>query len=543
MTGGRGYTGAETSEEAVRGFSSGFGAACAVLLLGGMAVAAPGKAMAQNEGACIGLAAPGQFPDTTVASAKLVAANPARKLPAFCEVSAMIRPEPGSNIGVIFRLPEGWNGKFYGIGGGGFVGNLTTQGAAPGLAKGYATAGTDTGHPGTGNADGDFLIDRPGHVNPVELADFGWRAIHLMTTVGKAVTAAYYGRMPTRAYYQGCSTGGREGLTEVQRYPDDYDGVIAGAPVYDLRVQTSALFRIQDFHKDPASNLVPGQAEMINRAVLDACDAADGLKDGIVNNPGACRWDPGVLQCKAGASGAQCLTAKQVAAVRASYAGVKTSKRAVAAWPLARGGELEWPARSIGGEPKNPFGSNHTLGARYLFYFLYGDPDREWTGITPDEAMADLAASPVAKAFQANDPDISRFVKRGGKLLLYHGSYDPGPSPVGTLDYMDKARRVTAAKLGLAPASLDKDMRLFMATGVYHCRGGPGPDQFDLLAAVSDWVENGRAPERIVATKANAPISRPMCVWPALPRYKGAGDPDSEASFACAAPAAAAKKG
>jgi feruloyl esterase len=438
---------------------------------------------------------------------------------------------------VLLRLPDGWNGKFFGVGGGGFSGNLTLQAAAPGLSKGYATAGTDTGHSTTASTNGDFLLDRKGHVNPVQLADFGWRSIHLMTTVGKAVTARYYGRPVVRAYYQGCSTGGRQGLTEVQRYPDDYDGVIAGAPVYDLRVQTSALFRIQDFHKDPASNLVPGQAEMINKAALDACDADDGLKDGIINNPMACRWDPAAVACKPGQAGAQCLTPKQVAAVRASYAGVKTSKGQVAAWPLSRGGELEWRGRSIGG-PRNPYGTNHTLGARYLFYFLYGDPDRAWTGITPDAVMADLAASPVAKAFQANNPDISPFVKRGGKLLLWHGGYDPGPSPVGTLDYLTRAKAATAAKLGTTAAALDKDMRFFVATGVYHCRGGPGPDQFDLLGAMDEWVEHGKAPDRIVATKAGAPITRPLCAWPALPRYSGSGDPNSAANFVCRAPSA-----
>lgn len=505
----------------------------------GLLAGTPDPAHAQTD-ACAALTAPGQFPDTTVVSAKKVAAE--RNLPNFCEVEATIRPEPGSTIGVVYRLPDGWNGKFYGVGGGGFSGNVSIQAAAPGLAKGYATAGTDTGHATTASNSGDFLIDRKGQVNPVQLADFGWRSIHLMTTVGKAVANRYYARPVTRAYFQGCSTGGRQGLTEVQRYPDDYDGVIAGAPVYDLRVQTSALFRIQDFHKDPASNLLPSHAVLINQAALDACDLQDGLKDGIINNPPACRWDPVSLACKPGQAPAQCLTPKQVAAVRASYAGVRTAKGQVAAWPLARGGELEWPARSIGGAPDNPYGSNHTLGARYLFYFLYGDPDRAWTAITPDAVMADLAASPVAKAFQANDPDVSTFVKRGGKLMLWHGGYDPGPSPAGTLDYLAKAKAATAAKLGTTPASLDKSMRFFVATGVYHCRGGPGPDQFDLLGAMDAWVDEGKAPDRILATKANAPISRPLCAWPALPRYSGSGDPNSEASFVCRAPAPAGRK-
>jgi feruloyl esterase len=510
-------------------------------LLGVITGAEPARAETLADAACTGLTAPGQFLDTTVTSAKMVPANTAQKLPAYCEISAMVRPEPGSNIGVVFRLPEGWNGKFFGIGGGGFIGNLTLQGATPGLMKGYATAGTDTGHPSTDGTDGSFLLDRPGHVNPIAVADFGFRAIHLMTTVGKAVANTYYGRPVSKAYYQGCSTGGREGLAEVQRYPDDYDGVIAGAPVYDLRVQTSALFRIQAFHQDPASTLTAEQVGIVNKAVLANCDTADGLKDGIINDPMACKWDPAALRCKAGESGAHCLTPAQVKAVRISYSGVKAKNGAVAAWPLARGSEMDWINRSIGGQPNNPYGSNHTLGARYLFFLLYGDPDKAWMNLTPDQVMGDLAKSKVIKEFSADNPDISQFVKKGGKLLLYHGGYDPGPSPVGTLAYFNQAQAVTAAELGVPIEALNKDVRLFMATGVYHCRGGPGPDQFDLLSAMETWAELGQAPERIVATKANSPISRPMCAWPALPHYKGEGDPNAEASFACAAPAASTK--
>ena len=504
-------------------------------VLAGLCVVMPGQARAQDS--CSALSMPGQFPDTSVSSAKMVATDPARKLPAYCEVRATIHPVEGSNIGVVYRLPEGWNGKFYGVGGGGFAGNVGLNAAADGLVKGYATAGSDTGHPGTANEDGDFLIDRRGHVNPVQLADFTYRAIHLMTTVGKAMVARYYGRPETRAYFQGCSTGGRQGLTEVQRYPDDYDGVIAGAPVYDLRVQSTMLFRTQAFHKDPASNLIAGQPELINKAVLSACDANDGLKDGIINNPMACRWDPGVLQCKPGETpSATCLGAKQVRTVRTMYSGVKIKDGRIAAWPSARGSELDWTVRSIGGTMENPLGSNRSLGTRYLFYVLYGDPDRDWSAPTAHGIVEALARSPEARVYQANQPDVAAFIKRGGKLLLYHGGYDPGPSSVGTLDYLRKARTVTAAKLGKSQASLNEDMRLFIVTGMGHCRGGPGPDQFDLLTPMEDWVEHGRAPKRIVATKAGAPISRPICAWPALPQYKGTGEPSQEASFVCRTP-------
>jgi feruloyl esterase len=471
--------------------------------------------------------------NTTIESATMVEADGEKKLPAFCEVRALIQPVPQSHIQVVYRLPDDWNGKFLGVGGGGFAGDITLATAAAGLSKGYAVAGTDTGHPTTSSTDGSFMIDRPGHVDPVQLADFGYRAIHLMTTVGKAVVSEYYGRGTSRAYFQGCSTGGRQGFTEVQRFPEDYDGVISGAPVYDMRVQTSGIFRLQAFHQRPGSLITTQQLEAVHRAVLDACDASDGARDGIISDPLACGWDPSALTCKAGDSSATCLTPEQVEAVRRSYDGAKSANGQVAAWPLMRGGELAWQARSLGGTADNPLGQNYSLSVRYLMTFVYGDVDHPWKATTADEIVQDVEASPVVKQFQATNPDVSAFFKRGGKWLIWHGLQDPGPSPLGTLEYFEAVKVATEKTLHDGNFDLDQHMRFFLAPGVFHCRGGPGPDQFDMLASIDNWVEQGAAPDRIIATKANSNLSRPLCPFPKTARYIGTGDIDAAASFAC----------
>jgi feruloyl esterase len=493
---------------------------------------ASGYAIA-NEAACVALKKQDSVPDLTVISAKMVAADPKQQLAPFCEVIAEIKPTAGSNIGVVFRLPEEWNGKFLGIGGGGFSGDVTLSGAAHGLSKGYAVAGTDTGHPSSSITDGAFMIDKPGHVNPIQLADFGYRSIHLMTTTGKTLVAKYYGRQQARAYFEGCSTGGRQGFSEVQRYPEDYDGVISGAPVYDLRVQTSGLFRLQALRKDPDSLVTYQQLDLIHNAVNEACDKADGVRDRIISDPLSCKWDPAALACRPGEEGPACLSAKQVAAVRQSYDGTKSSAGEIAAWPLMRGSELAWGPRSIGGTPDNPLGQNYSLSIRYLMTFLYGDADHPWKTAAADQIMSDLNASPVAKAFQSNNPDASSFIKRGGKWLMWHGLQDPGPSPLGTIEYFQAARKVTSQVLNISESDIGDKMRLFLAPGVYHCRGGPGPDQFDMLSAIDAWVDQGKVPDSILATKANSDLSRPLCPYPTAAHYNGEGDTKSARSFLC----------
>jgi feruloyl esterase len=494
-------------------------------LASGLLLAAVCAPAAQAAGTpCANFAADSSFPIAKITSAELVAA--AKGLPAFCEIKGVASPTPGSHIGVVYRLPEAWNGKLLGIGGGGWAGNVTLQAAAEGLTKGYAVAETDAGHSGADGLNMAWSLTADGKRNVDTTDDFAWRAVHVMTVLGKQVLDLYYGKPADKAYFQGCSTGGRQGLMEVQRFPEDYDGVISGDPVYDFTVQTSAVMRTQFFHADPESNLLPAQANLVNKAVLDACDGLDGLKDGIITDPRACRWDPASLQCKAGQSLPDCLTAKQVATVRKAYEGLKTASGRVVAWPLMRGGEMDWVGRSIG-NPRAPLGLNAALGSQAMQFFIYDDPKRDLLTMAPDAMVGDIDANPFTPIYEAKDPDIRKFAARGGKLLLYHGIYDPGPSVLSTIRYFEAAR----AKLG----GRAQDVQLYLAPGVYHCRGGPGVDEFDSLDALDTWVATQTPPALIPASNKTSGIERPLCPYPALPVYDGKGDPKALKSFACKA--------
>ena len=484
----------------------------AAALCAGLVLAAPESALAKDD--CAAMTAPGLFDHTAVTSARAVAADPAKKTPGYCEITAVVTPTPGSTIGVVYRLPETWNGKMLGLGGGGWAGNVRIETAAPGLAQGYATAQTDGGHATTGPWDTAWAA------NPESITDFSYRAIHLMTAVGKQVVARYYGKPQSKAYYQGCSTGGRQGLMEVQRFPDDYDGVIAGAPVYNLLVQISAVLRDKTFNA--SRGFTADQLKLVNDTVLKACDAKDGLADGIITDPTACKWDPAEIQCKAGAPGPGCLSEGQVTALRTVYDGIRQVDGRTAAWPLSRGGETGWSLFIQTSSDKPDTSNGGGFGG--LRAQLTGDPNFDIGKFDPDRDLAKVRSSAFARGYEANDPAIGAFT-RHGKLLMWHGWYDPGPSPVGTITYFNQVK-------GSVPDAAS-NVRLFLAPGVYHCGGGPGPDQIDLVGALDRWVETGQAPATLLATKRNAKISRPLCPYPAEPHYKGSGDPDDAASFEC----------
>jgi feruloyl esterase len=303
---------------------------------------------------------------TTIVSAANVPTDSAAQAPAHCEVHATITPVAGSKIGAVYRLPTGWNGKVLGLGGGGFAGSVRAESAAEGLGRGYAVIQNDLGHASASALDPSFAVDDTGKRNAEGIVDFGHRATHLATVIGKQVVERFYGREPERAYWQGCSTGGRQGLAEVQRYPDDYDGVIAGAPVYTPVTYSNAMLRVQMFHAHAESNLAPEHVPLIRDAVLAACDAYDGVADGILTDPRRCAWDPAELQCAASqASKAACLSPAQVETVRRAYSGVQMKDGRYAAMPLMRGGESDWVARMIG-TPNQPRGVNALLGCNPL---------------------------------------------------------------------------------------------------------------------------------------------------------------------------------
>lgn len=475
---------------------------------------------------CGPLTAKPSFAATTLVSATPVAATD--EMPAFCEVQATIAPVPGSKIGAVYRLPAEWNGKVLGLGGGGFAGNLRVEAAAEGLRRGYAVLQNDMGHPSPSALDPSFALDADGRRNIEGIVDFGHRATHLATVVGKDVATRLYGRAPERAYWQGCSTGGRQGLAEVQRYPDDYDGVVAGAPVYTPITYANAMLRVQMFHARPGSNLTAAQVPLIRAAVLAACDLDDGVADGILTDPRTCSWDPAALACSASAAPqADCLSSEQVETVRRAYAGVQMKNGRYAAMPLMRGGESDWVARMVG-TPQQPRGMNAVLGAPFMASIVKADRNYDFMTFDPERDWAELDGGIAAAEVHQQEPNIAPFVARGGKLLLWHGFNDPGPSPLSTIAYYD-------AVLERVPAAKDS-MRLFLLPGVLHCSGGTGPDQFDSLTALENWVERGVAPTQMIATKQDSPLSRPLCPYPALPRYKGTGDSNAATSFECAVP-------
>jgi feruloyl esterase len=479
-------------------------------------------AVRADERACAALAHSRAFPATVIEAAQYRVADGVAKLPAYCEVTGVVRAVPKSAVQVVLRLPEGWNGKLIGFGGGGWAGNVTLEVAAPGLQKGYATAQTNGGHEAQAVFDTSWARD-----NPVAMTDFSHRAVHLMTATAKRVVARYYGRAVRRSYFQGCSTGGRMGMMETQRYPWDYDGVIAGAPVYNLTVQMMGVLRNRPF-RAPGAAIGAVPMQRVHAAALAACDALDGLADGIVTDPRRCDWDPATLACPAGQAGDDCLGPAQLAALRSAYATVRDADGIVGNWGLTRGGEAGWMPFVQAQPDGPPNAATGDLGE--LKVYMFGRADYDVAAFDPAQDQTALHATRFAREYEAAQAELAPYLRRGGKLLLWHGFDDPGPSPYATIDYFERARRVNGAGAAI---------RLFVAPGVYHCRGGPGPDEFDLVDAMDAWVESGKAPQSIAARNSQSGAERPLCAWPALPYYKGSGDPGKLASFACRAPASA----
>lgn len=437
-------------------------------------------------------------------------------VPAHCRVAAVLQPSPDSHIEMELWMPaENWNGKFLAVGNGGWAGNIETGAMATGLAKGYATASNDTGHKG-GSAS--FVVD-----HPERLIDFGYRSMHEMAIKSKALIQAFYSREPQLSYYQGCSTGGRQGLMEAQRYPADFDAIIAGAPVNNMvHLNVQSVARQVDMLREPASILPPAKLTLFANAVMNACDAKDGVKDGIISNPQACHFDPKELQCKA-SDGPDCLTAAQVETARRGWEAVKT-KKGEAVYPGSAPGFEMGYRMPTPGAPVNPLYADMP---RFV-----GHQDANWDAMTFD-LDADLALAMKNAAFvESTDPDLAKFKARGGKLLLYHGWADPGPSPQNTINYLN----AVAAKLG---GSQDDWMRLYLMPGMGHCGGGVGPDRADFLTAMEGWREKGEAPASIVADRAanqnRTEMTRPLCPYPQLVKYNGTGSTDDAKNFACAA--------
>jgi feruloyl esterase len=460
---------------------------------------------------------------------------------AFCRVALTLKPSTDSDIKVEVWLPStGWNGKFQGVGNGGFAGSIDYQELAMAVSKGYSAAATDTGHeadPG----DAQWALNHPD-----KILDFGYRAIHETADRAKAVIKAFYGNAPKRSYFNSCSDGGREALMEAQRFPADYDGIVAGAPAsYWTHLMTQLTYNMQAI-STPASYISSAKLRAIEDNALNQCDALDGVKDGVIENPTICRPDLKPLLCQ-GADTNECLTQPQLDALAKIYAGPKTSSGQQVIPGLLPGGEAEptgWGAWIAGPRPGSSM--QYAFGTNFFKYMVYNDPNWDYKDSTVDHNLS-LADDKLAGILNATDPDLKKFRARGGKLILYHGWADAAIPPQNTVSYYESI----VSRMGEKESA--SFVRLFMVPGMEHCSSyGAGVSMFvlnpvplsdadhDLAAAVERWVEQGLAPERIVAGKpksmadgANFSRTRPLCAWPRTAHYNGTGSTDDAANFIC----------
>jgi feruloyl esterase len=441
--------------------------------------------------------------------------NAFKSLPAFCRVAATLAPTSDSDIKIEVWLPAAnWNGKFQAVGNGGWAGTISYPAMAKALSQGYATASTDTGHATPG---GSFAM---GH--PQKLIDYGYRSVHEMTVQAKAIVAAFYPNGAARSYWNGCSTGGKQALMEAQRYPADYDGIIAGAPAnYMSHLQVWSLWVPKAVHESEASYIPPAKYPLIHKAVLDACDALDGVKDGVIEDPTRCRFDPKALECTGGDTSA-CLTAAQVTAARKLYEPATNPRTGLKIFPgLERGSEMGWGGLA-GPQPMG-------IPTDTFKYVVHENPAWDWNTMDFDTDTAALEKN-FAGVVDATSPDLSAFMNRGGKLLMYHGWNDQLIAPRNSIDYFNNVLYT----MGMAKTA--DAMRLYMVPGMTHCSGGDGTSNFDMVAEMENWVERGKAPDRIIASRTNPDRTRPLCPYPQMAVYKGSGRTDEAANFSCGIP-------
>jgi feruloyl esterase len=448
-----------------------------------------------------------ELKNTTITLAAVVGALPnSLKAPPFCRVAATLTPSSDSDIKMEVWLPvEGWNGKLRSNGNGGWSGSIAPATMAAGVQRGYVSAMTDTGHEG---GSGSFAL---GH--PEKLIDFGYRSTHEMTVVAKAIVRAYYGEAPKLSYFTGCSAGGRQALMEAQRFPEDYEGVVAGSPGLNWSGRAMLAIAIaQAVHTDEASYIPPAKYPLIHDAVLASCDALDGVEDGVIENPMRCKFDPKELECKSG-DGPGCLTSAQVQAVRTIYSPQRSFPG------FEPGSELGW--QTMAG-PKV-----FTIGLDLFRYVVFGDANWDFHQFDFNRDVARTEKASVN--LNAMDPDLGKFAARGGRLIQYHGWNDPQIAPEASVLYYKKVLDTMKDVSGF--------YRLFMVPGMAHCGGGEGTSSFDMLTALEQWVEQKKAPEQVAAARVRdgkTDRTRPLCPFPQVAKYKGSGSTDEDANFACA---------
>lgn len=490
--------------------------------------------------------------------------NQKDKLPGHCLVHGLIQPAVQFEL----RLPDNWNGKFFMVGNGGYLGVFFDQ--SYGLSRGYATASTDTGHRGS---DPKFALN-----NRSAEIDFAYRAVHVTVVVAKQLIEKFYGRKPTFSYYRGCSTGGRQGLMEVQRFPDDFDGWSIGAPIYDYTYKQTynAAWVTQALFANDRKGYVPrSKLKTLGKVVYQQCDMLDGIEDGIIDDPRKCNFDPHkhLQQCTSNEKSNDCFSEAQLEAISKIYDGpgadiypghVKGAEWLDAApgklsggWDVYFTGILKPPKgakNTIGQMDRDPYGGSEFKAVQLrnavsFFKYLAFEKDQPDYDVFKDldfEKVPDV--SYMAAMMNAMDTDLNHIYASNKKIILWHGWADVGLNPIRTIQYYDAVKE----KVGLD--KIKDFLRLFMVPGMYHCEGGPGPDIFDDLSALEQWVEMDKTPVQITAYKTKgandfyphrAPVkgtdkstiirSRPLCAYPRIARYKGEGSIDEANSFKCLA--------
>ncbi|MGA8532334.1 MAG: tannase/feruloyl esterase family alpha/beta hydrolase [Acidobacteriaceae bacterium] len=492
-----------------------------------------------------------QLPNTSITLAEavtsgtldLAGAPPLSDLPAFCRVAGELHPTPDSRIRFEVWLPaQGWNGRLLGTGNGGFAGSIYYQQFASYLKRGFAVSGTDAGHQAE-STDASWAFDHPEKVK-----DFGWRAIHLTAETAKQITDTYYGEPANKSYFDACSDGGREALMEAQRFPGDYDGILAGAPANAWSTMVAGgAGAMQALMDNPAAYIPDRKLAFLQRASLAACDELDGVKDHVIGDPTRCHFDAQVLLCK-GDDASDCLTQPQIDAVKTIYSGTRDQHGALIFPGFTMGDETSWKVWLIGDDPGSALGPRFV--ENYFRYMVTGNPKANVLSASIDDLLRQSRATEAAN-LDATSPDLSRFAARGGKLILYHGWNDPAISPYNTVAYFESLQKQMGGD------KVDSFARLYMIPGMEHCAQGPGASAFGqfgmesaadprygLFDSLQNWVEKGSPDASVIATKYEAgkngametDFTRPLCAWPKVARYSGHGDPTQAANFTCAPP-------
>jgi Tannase and feruloyl esterase len=516
------------------------------------------------------------LPNTTILQAEEITAGtfappqaplgfpPFMDLPAFCRVVGYVLPTAESNpINFEVWMPlAAWNGRYQGVGNGGFLGSISYGAIVPALKRGYAASSTDTGHQGSSLAFG---------AKSQQLLEDYAASQHHTAVVSKAIIGAFYGSGPTYSYFTGCSTAGKQGLWEAQRYPEDYDGYLVGAPSSPrlTRLAVGYTYTTQTMLKDPESYIPESKIKLIADAVVAACDAKDGINDGVIDDPRECRFDPFTIQCKQGQADAECLTPKQAIALTKLYDGPRNPRTGEQLYPgYARGGEFD-PGVNAGDwrniisgvtlGPSNPnFPSISRSAKIFIGELVFGDPNYDLLSFNFDSDV-ETVDQKAAAILNPSNPDLTRLSARSGKILHYHGWSDPLIPPLGSVNYYEEVlaetkKRVRGKKEALR--EVQAFYRLYMAPGMTHCAGGVGANVFgslfnsvsqdpkhDVLSALEQWVERGIAPEEIEATKyidndrsKGVAFTRPLCPYPEAAAYSGSGSIDDAANFVCVPP-------